>query len=127
MNLKDARPVVIICTRDRAKSLPFYRDVLGLALVGEDAFAAVFALNGAEMRLSTVADWTAHAHTVFGFAVDDVAADMSALTMKGVEFEIFPGFGQDANGLWAAPDGKVRVAWFKDPDGNLLSLAQFAN
>jgi catechol 2,3-dioxygenase-like lactoylglutathione lyase family enzyme len=122
--LAAARPVVIIATRDRAASLPFYRDTLGLPLLAEDPFAAVLGLDGAVMRLSTIADWTPHAHTVFGFEVADIAAAMRALSAKGVTFIVYPGFGQSADGVWTSPDGKAKVAWFNDPDGNNLSLTE---
>lgn len=124
--LSNARPVVIICTRDRAASEPFYRDVLGLTMTGSDDFAAVFDIGGAPLRLSTVGDWKAHEHTVFGFAVDDIRKTVAALVKKGVSFTIYPGFGQDENGIWTTPDGSVKVAWFSDPDGNNLSLTQFS-
>lgn len=124
-SLRSAKPVVIIATRDRAISMPFYRDVLGLPLVAEDAYAAVFELNGAVLRLSTVGDWTPHAHTVFGFAVDDIGAAAGALGRKGVKFIVYPGFGQSDDGVWTSPDGAARVAWFNDPDGNNLSITQF--
>ncbi len=121
-----AGPVVIIATRDRKNSAPFYRDVLGLPLVSEDPYAAVFQLNGAVMRLTTIGNWTPHAHTVFGFEVADIEAAMRALKSKGVEFLVYPGFGQREDGLWTSPDGATRLAWFNDPDGNNLSLAQHA-
>ncbi|OFX06166.1 MAG: hypothetical protein A3E78_14770 [Alphaproteobacteria bacterium RIFCSPHIGHO2_12_FULL_63_12] len=124
--LSNARPVVIICTRDRAASEPFYRDVLGLKMTGSDDFAAVFDIGGAPLRLSTVGDWKAHEHTVFGFAVDDIRKTVAALTKMGVRFTIYPGFGQDENGIWTTPDGAVKVAWFSDPDGNNLSVTQFS-
>lgn len=124
--LSSARPVVIIATRDRKVSTPFYRDTLGLPLIGEDPYAAVFQMNGAVMRLSTIGDWTPHAHTVFGFEVDDIAATIRGLTGKGVKFIVYPGFGQSEVGVWTAPDGKAKVAWFNDPDGNNLSLTEFA-
>ncbi len=123
--LSNAKPVVIICTRDRAVSEPFYRDVLGLKATGSDDFAAVFDIGGAPLRLSTVGDWKAHEHTIFGFAVDDIKKTVADLTKKGVKFITYPGFGQDADGVWATPDKSVRVAWFSDPDGNNLSLTQF--
>lgn len=108
--LKDAKPVVIIATRDRTISEPFYRDTLGLPMVGDDPYAAVFALNGAVMRLSTIEGWTPHADTVFGFEVDDIAASIRALTAQGVTFIVYPGFGQSADGIWASPDGAAKVA-----------------
>lgn len=122
--LRSARPVVIIATRDRAMSLPFYRDALGLTLVGEDPYAAVFAISGGVLRLSTIGNWSAHAHTVFGFEVPDIAAAIVALTEKGVRFLVYEGFGQSDDGVWTAPDGKTKVAWFNDPDGNNLSLTE---
>ncbi len=124
--LADARPVVIVCTRDRAVSEPFYRDVLGLRMTGSDDFAAIFDIGGAPLRLSTVADWKAHEHTIFGFAVDDIKRVVAALAEKGVAFTVYPGFGQDADGVWTAPDKSVCVAWFKDPDGNSLSVTEFS-
>ncbi len=124
--LRYAKPVIIICTRDRAVSVPFYRDVLGLKLTSEDPFAAVFDIGGAPMRLSTVGDWKAHEHTVFGFAVPDLTAVAKNLAKKGVSFNIYPGFDQDELGVWMSPDKAVRVAWFNDPDGNVLSITEFA-
>jgi catechol 2,3-dioxygenase-like lactoylglutathione lyase family enzyme len=124
--LASAKPVVIIATRDRKVSTPFYRDTLGLPLIGEDPYAAVFRLNGAVMRLSTIENWAPHAHTVFGFEVEDIAKTIPVLTKKGVKFIVYPGFGQSEDGVWTAPDGKAKVAWFNDPDGNNLSLTEFA-
>ncbi len=124
--LENARPVAIICTRDRARSAPFYRDTLGLRLVAEDQFAAVFSLNGAVMRLSDVADWRPHEHTIFGFNVDDISACVKALASKGVSFIRYQGMNQDDDGVWVSPDGAAKVAWFKDPDGNNLSIAEFS-
>lgn len=125
--LAAARPVVIIATRDRTLSMPWYRDTLGLKLLSEDPYAAVFALNGAVMRLSTIEDWTPHAHTVFGFEVADISAAIKALTAKGVKFLVYPGFGQSDDGVWTSPDGAAKVAWFNDPDGNNLSITEFAH
>lgn len=124
--LEKATPVIIICTRDRAVATPFYRDTLGLKLTGEDAFAAIFDVGGAPMRLSTVEGWKAHEHTIFGFAVSDIERAAGELSRKGVKFNQYPGFGQDNLGIWTAPDRSVRVAWFNDPDGNVLSVTEFA-
>lgn len=123
--MDQAKAMVIVCTRDRAKAVPFYRDILGFRLTGEDRFAAVFDLNGVMMRLSAVPDWTAHAHTILGFEVADIETAVRALAAKGVTFNRYDGFGQDVLGIWTSPGKDARVAWFKDTDGNVLSLTQF--
>lgn len=120
--LQNARPAIIICTRDRARSTEFYRDALGLEFASEDNFAAVFNLGAATLRVSHVADFAPHGHTILGFTVSDVAAAVEALREKGVTFERFAHIPHDELGIWTAPGGKIQVAWFKDPGGNLLSV-----
>jgi catechol 2,3-dioxygenase-like lactoylglutathione lyase family enzyme len=120
--LESAKPAIIICTRDRARATTFYRDTLGLPVAYEDHFAAVFNLGGVTLRISTVADFTPHEHTIVGFHVSDVPATVKALREKSVTFNFYPRFRQDELGIWSAPGGTVRVAWFKDPDGNVLSV-----
>ncbi|HYL10537.1 MAG TPA: VOC family protein [Candidatus Acidoferrales bacterium] len=120
--LESAKPAIVICTRDRARFTAFYGETLGLALAYEDKFAAVFHTGGATLRLSFVADFTPHEHTLLGFTVADVAATVKALREKGVTFNIYKGFNQDELGIWTAPGGAAGVAWFKDPDGNVLSV-----
>jgi catechol 2,3-dioxygenase-like lactoylglutathione lyase family enzyme len=120
--LEAARPAIIICTRDSARATTFYRDTLGLILAHEDNFAAVFNTNGATLRISVVLDFTPHEHTILGFHVPDVSATVRALREKGVTFSLYPRFHQDDLGIWTAPGGSPQVAWFKDPDGNLLSV-----
>jgi catechol 2,3-dioxygenase-like lactoylglutathione lyase family enzyme len=119
-----ATPVVMIATADRARALPFYRDVLGLPLVAEDDYAAVFVVGGATLRLSSVEGWTPHAHTVFGFQVADAAAVARGLAARGVAMIRYPFLEADADGLWSAPGGGAKVGWFLDPDGNNLSITQ---
>ncbi|MFM5952823.1 MAG: VOC family protein [Novosphingobium sp.] len=119
-------PVVFVATTNRARALPFYRDVLGLRLMGEDSHAATFdAGNRTPMRLTEVPGHRAAGHTVLGWHVGDIRASLAALKAKGVEPKIYEGFGQDADGVWASPDGGAKIAWFADPDGNILSLTQF--
>ena len=119
-----AKTTSFILTRDRAKAVAFYRDVLGFSQSGEDDFAVVFDLNGVMMRLVTVPDHKPSPHTVLGWEVQDIVADVKALKAKGIKFETYEGFGQDELGIWNSPDGRAKVAWFLDPDGNNLSLAQ---
>ncbi len=120
--LEAAKPAIIICTRDRARATAFYRDTLGLTMAYEDSFAAVFNIGGVTLRVSIVADFTPHEHTILGFNVLDVTAVVKALRENGVTFNIHQGMSQDELGIWSAPGGSVRVAWFKDPDGNVLSV-----
>ena len=117
-----AKPAIVICTRDRARATAFYRDTLGLTVAYEDNFASVFNIGGVTLRVSLVADFSPHDHTVLGFKVPDVAAAVKALREKGLDFNIFQHLTQDDLGVWTAPGGAVRAAWFKDPDGNVLSV-----
>jgi len=120
--LETAKPAIIICTRDLVRATAFYRDTLGLTLAYEDNFAAVFNIGGVTLRVSLVADFTSHEHTILGFHVPDVAATVGALSEKGVAFNRYPRLTQDEQGIWTAPGESARVAWFKDPDGNVLSV-----
>jgi len=120
--LEAAKPVIVICTRNRDRATAFYRDTLGLAIAYEDELAAVFNAGGITLRISKVADFSAHEHTILGFCVPDVRASVAALRDKGVAFHFYPHFLQDELGILAVPGGSTRVAWFSDPDGNVLSV-----
>jgi hypothetical protein len=120
--LDAAKPLIVICTRDRARAAAFYGNTLGLIAVHEDSFAAIFNIGGVNLRVSVVADYTPHEHTILGFNVADVTATVIALREKGVRFNVYKGFNQDELGICCVPGGLVRVAWFNDPDGNVLSV-----
>jgi catechol 2,3-dioxygenase-like lactoylglutathione lyase family enzyme len=120
----DATAIAFVVTRDRAVSDAFYRDTLGLPFVVDDGFGAVFDLNGATLRITHVPDHLAGGHPVLGWRVADIHATITALRSKGVEMTIYPGMGQNEHGVWTSPDGKAQVAFFADPDGNVLSLTQ---
>jgi catechol 2,3-dioxygenase-like lactoylglutathione lyase family enzyme len=124
--LADHSPIVFIMTTDRERSKAFYIDKLGLTYVDEDPFATTFDLNGVPLRLSDTggAPFTPSPHTIMGWQVDDIEAKVNELTQKGVEFQMYDGFGQDDMGIWSAPDGRAKIAWFLDPEGNNLSLTQ---
>ncbi len=124
MTLANARPVALICTKNRAIAEPFYADKLGLTRGPEDAFAAIFDLAGVPLRLTEVPEYKASGHPVLGWEVDDIEAVIDALAAKGVTMTIYEGLGMDARGIWTAPDGAAKVAFFSDPDGNGLSLTQ---
>lgn len=124
MSLANAKPVTFIMTRDRIAAEEFYSDKLHLPMVEDDGFAAVYALAGAVLRITEVADFVPSAHPVLGWEVPDIEAAMRDLADNGVWPTIYEGFGQDELGIWTAPDGKSKVGWFSDPDGNALSLTQ---
>ena len=84
----------------------------------------VFDVSGADLRVSPVPSTAPSEHTVAGFAVPEVAATVAWLSERGVVFERFDGFPHDERGVLTSPDG-ARVAWFRDPDGNLLSVVEF--
>lgn len=109
---------------ERAKS--FYRDTLGLTLVSEEPpFALVFDANGIMIRLAMAKELSPAMGTVLGWQVPDIVAAVKELQEAGVSFERY-GFDwmkQDELGIWTTPTG-AKVAWFRDPDGNTLSLSE---
>ena len=107
-----------MCIRDRA----FYVGVLGLRFVKDDGFALVLDANGIKVRVAK-AQFTPAPFTILGWQVGDIEKVVAGLQGKGVQFERFGFFEQDALGIWTAPSGD-KVAWFKDPDGNILSVSQ---
>lgn len=124
MPLTDARPVTFINTANRPAAEAFYREILGLPFVADDGFAAVFDLGGAVLRVTELPDYVAGQHPALGWSVPDIERTMEFLVSRGIAPKIYEGFDQDALGIWTAPDGAARVAWFQDPDGNLLSVVQ---
>ena len=125
--LGSAQLVAFVATRDPARAKEFYRDTLGLRLISEDDFAIVFDANGVMLRVSTVREIAPAQYTVLGWEVSDIVAKVKELGKAGVKFERYSFPGQDEMGIWTAPGGVARVAWFKDPDGNVLSLSQHAS
>jgi catechol 2,3-dioxygenase-like lactoylglutathione lyase family enzyme len=121
--LSKSKLVGFVATRDQGRAKAFYRDVLGLRLVSEDQFATVFDANGTTLRVSPVRELAPAQYTVLGWEVTDIAAAVAAMSRLGVKFEQYGFPTQDAQGVWSAPGG-AKVAWFKDPDGNVLSIAQ---
>lgn len=116
--------MAFVATRDPSKAKAFYRDLLGLELISEDPFALVFSVGGTMLRVTTVEKLNPAPQTVLGWDVPDIMNAVQSLHEKGINFERYPGVAQDALGIWNSPSG-AKVAWFKDPDGNTLSLTQF--
>ncbi len=116
--------VAFVATRDTNRAKAFYGDILGLRFVSEDRFAVVFDANGTMLRVTAVPDLTPATYTVLGWRVTDIAATVEELLQAGVRFERYGGMNQDSLGIWTSPSG-ARVVWFKDPDGNTLSVTEF--
>lgn len=117
-------PVAFVGIGDAARARAFYEGTLGLRLLSDELpFALVFDLAGVMLRVTPVGEHVAARHTVLGWQVADIEAAVSGLSEAGVVFEQFGFPGQDARGIWSAPGG-AKVAWFRDPDGNVLSLSQ---
>lgn len=115
--------VAFVPTSDYQKAQAFYEGVLGLRVVSKDPFALVMDAYGIMLRITQVNGLKPQQFTILGWEVDDIEKYVTGLSKRGVEFLRFGFPGQDERGVWAAPGG-AKVAWFKDPDGNTLSLSQ---
>jgi catechol 2,3-dioxygenase-like lactoylglutathione lyase family enzyme len=116
----------IICftaTQQSEQARKFYQDALGLRLVEDTPFALVFDADGTMLRVQKVRDHHPVRHTVLGWQVGDIRSTIDSLASKGICFERYEGLPQDERGIWLTPDN-ARIAWFRDPDGNVLSLTQ---
>ena len=112
-------------TTDTERAKAFYGDQLGLKLVSEEQYALVFDANGTMLRVQKVKEVGEAKYTTLGWNVADIVATVEELEKAGVKFELYGFPGQDEKGIWTPPGSTAKVAWFKDPDGNILSLAQF--
>ncbi len=125
--LSNNKIVALVPITDGDKARGFYVDKLGLKFLSDDGFAIVVDANGNKVRLTKMKEVKPQPFTVLGWESVDIAADIRQLQEKGVIFERFADhMKQDELGIWTAPDG-TKVAWFKDPDGNILSLSEHSS
>ncbi len=117
--------MAFIPVTDAALARTFYESTLGLSVVDDSPFALVIDANGTKIRVTPVPDLRPQPFAIAGWQVADIAVTVNELVARGVEFNRYDGMDQTANGVWASPSGDL-VAWFLDPDGNTLSLTQFA-
>jgi catechol 2,3-dioxygenase-like lactoylglutathione lyase family enzyme len=118
--------VAFVPSRSPKKSRLFYEHTLGLRFVSDDQFASVFDANDVMVRVvdvSGVEGFKPFPFTILGWSVDDIGKTVKGLQKKGVTFERYAGMDQDQLGVWTSPSG-ARIAWFKDPDGNVLSVGE---
>jgi len=121
--LRSRQIVAFVATTAPARAKNFYAETLGLRFISEDAFALVFDAGGTMLRVAIVRELHPAAYTILGWIVNDIGHTIRDLERQGVAFQRFDGLQQDDHGVWTAPGG-ARVAWFKDPDGNTLSLTE---
>jgi catechol 2,3-dioxygenase-like lactoylglutathione lyase family enzyme len=121
------QPVIaMIATTQPERAKAFYSETLGLTLIEDGWFALVYSAGGTRLHIQKVKDFTPLPFTAIGWTVTDIAATAAGLGKKGVKFERYDGMTQDDAGIWTTPEGG-KVCWFKDPDGNTLSLTQFSD
>jgi catechol 2,3-dioxygenase-like lactoylglutathione lyase family enzyme len=123
MPLHSSPLVAFLPTTNPAQSRAFYCDLLGLHLEDDNPFALVLQTQNATLRIQKVKSFTPHPFTALGWTVPDIRSAAQQLKSKGIHFERFEGMTQDDLGIWLSPSG-AQVCWFKDPDGNVLSLTQ---
>ncbi|MEP6823315.1 MAG: VOC family protein [Ramlibacter sp.] len=123
--LNTSKLVGFVGTSRPAEAMRFYEQSLGLKLLEESPFALVFLSGDTTVRIQKVQSVAAPPYTSLGWEVTDIAAAVRSLVSKGVVFQHYEGLPQDEAGIWRTPDGS-RVAWFRDPDGNTLSLTEHA-
>lgn len=112
-----------IPSKDAARARNFYETTLGLRFLSDDLFAVVMESNGTMIRIVQVKDFTPFPFTILGWKVENMEEEVTTLIERGVSFKRYPWLEQTESGVWNAPGG-AKVAWFSDPDGNVLSLSQ---
>ena len=123
--LETSEAVAFLPSVDLERSERFFSGVLNLALVERSPFASVFTVGGATLRVTRVDDLRPQPFTVFGWLVADLRSTVEELSDRGVALLRYEGLDQDDDGVWTTPGGDL-VAWFHDPDSNVLSLTERA-
>jgi catechol 2,3-dioxygenase-like lactoylglutathione lyase family enzyme len=121
--LESSDVVAFVATTDADRARSFYQETLGLPLVSQSPMACVFKAHQGVIRVTVVERVVQVPYTVLGWVVADIVTTIRRLAERGVEFVRYEGIDQDKLGIWSAPGGS-QVAWFKDPDGNTLSLTE---
>ena len=110
-------------TKNAAQARNFYEQTLGLRFLSDDLFAIVMEANGTMIRIVQVKDYTPFPFTILGWKVENIEDEVRTLIDRGISFHRYNWLEQSESGIWTAPGG-AKVAWFHDPDGNVLSLSQ---
>lgn len=121
--LGQQRLMAFVATAQPEHAKRFYGDVLGLRLLADEPWAIVFDAGGTMLRIQKVDTLRPAAHTALGWQIAEIASAVTALRERGVSFQRYDFLEQDELGVWTSPGGG-KIAWFKDPDGNVLSLTE---
>ena len=121
--LGDKKLRAFVPTTNGDKARTFYEDILGLTLLFQDDYALEFDANGTSLRVTFVSELIPQSFTILGWNVPDIYAMIRSLNEKGIVCNKYDFLNQDNYGVWISPGGS-KVAWFKDPDGNVLSLTE---
>ena len=121
--LESSDLVAFVAATDLRRARAFYEQALGLPVLEQDDFACVLDAHGTTLRVTAVREVVRGGYTVLGWRVTDIVATARDLAARGVTFLRYAGMNQDEHGIWTAPSG-AQVAWFTDPDGNVLSITQ---
>jgi catechol 2,3-dioxygenase-like lactoylglutathione lyase family enzyme len=121
--LESSDLVAFVAATDLRRARAFYEQMLGLPVLEQNDIACVLDAHGTMLRVTAVREVARRGYTVLGWRVTDIVAAVRDLTARGVAFLRYEGMSQDEHGIWTAPSG-AQVAWFTDPDGNVLSLTQ---
>lgn len=113
---------VFVRITDAKRARRFYEQVLGLAFESDNEYVMVFRSGPTQVIAQKMPEFAPIAATVLGWEVNDIETVVRSMQSRGVVFERYPGMEQYAHGIWTSPAG--RVAWFKDPDGNVLSVSE---
>jgi len=118
-------PIFFTASTRHAEARAFYSDVMGFTLTDDNPFSLEFEAAGTMLRVQKVESFTPQPFTALGWRVEDIASERDRLATRGATFLRFEFMEQDERDIWTTPDG-AKVCWFKDPDGNTLSLTQWA-
>ena len=121
--LSDKKLKAFVPTANPKLARAFYKDLLGLTLLSEDNYALEFDANGTLLRVTIVQEFKPQSFTILGWNVSDIHEVIKSLNKKGIQCNKYDFLEQDNSGVWISPGGS-KVAWFKDPDGNVLSLTE---
>lgn len=117
-------PMLFAATTDPERARKFYEEILGLTFIADEPYALAFQVGELPLRIQKVESKPTINYTVLGWMVTDIQQAVQELSEAGVVFLRFDELSQDADGIWQSPGG-AKVAWFRDPDDNTLSLTEY--